>query len=184
MKFEHVLQIYWSKGLLINGRLQPFTSDFNSMFHLSGGFSWSTKWALIRRFELYTLVRKPNQSLSHFGKHFTMGLNILFSQITSVNNPVFDITRYNLLRLYLIRTTRGRSHALGKPSRGQRTWSNAWNAYSTNNVTRSFINAYQRMQRKNVKEEKINYKLIKKKSFRKKKKEAVSKIVVRVNNWF
>ena len=40
------------------------------------------------------------------------------------------------------------------------------------------------MQRKNVKEEKINYKLIKKKSFRKKKKEAVSKIVVRVNNWF
>ena len=97
---------------------------------------------------------------------------------------VADLTRYHLLRLYLIKTTRGRSHALGKPSRGQRTWSNAWSAYNCNNVTRSFISAYQKIQKENAKEEKINYKLIKKKSLRKEKKEPASKIKVRINHWF
>ena len=38
------------------------------------------------------------------------------------------------------------------------------------------------MLNENVKEEKVNYKLIKKKSFRKKKKDTVTKVVVRVSN--
>ena len=108
----------------------------------------------------------------------------MFSQLTSVNNSVFDLTRYNLLRLYLIKTTRGRSHALGKPSRGQRTWSNAWTAYNVNKATRAFIGAYQKLENENKKEEKINYKIIKKKSLRKQKKETVSKVKVKINNWF
>lgn len=184
MKFEHVLQIYWSKGVLMNGKLQAFHTNFNLMFSFPGGGSWPMKNLLISRFELYTLRRSPNQPLSAFGTHVTGSLNVLFSQITSVNDVIADLTRYNLLRLYLIKTTRGRSHALGKPSRGQRTWSNAWTAYNHNRVTRAFINAYQKMLNENVKEEKINYKLIKKKSFRKKKKDTVTKVVVRVSNWF
>lgn len=184
MKFEHVLQIYWAKGFLLNGKLQSFNVPFNSMFEITGGFNWATKRLLINRFELFILRRRPNLLLSQFGPAFTSSLNIMFSQLTTVNNSVFELTKYNLLRLYLIKTTRGRAHALGKPSRGQRTWSNAWSAYHTNKVTRAFISEYQRIEQENAKEEKINYKLIKKKSLRKKKKDAVAKVKIKVNNWF
>ena len=162
MKFEHVLQIYWSKGFLMNGKLQTFNVNFNSMFRVPGGFAWPMKKLLIRRLESRHLLRKPNSTLNNVGTWIIPGLNVLFSQITSVNNTVFELTRYNMLRLYLIKTTRGRSHALGKPSRGQRTWSNAWSSYHTNKITRSFIGEYQKLKAKDAKEEKINYKLIKK----------------------
>ena len=139
---------------------------------------------MISRFELHTLCRTPNQPLSVFGSHVTASLNVIMSQITSVNDVVLDLTRFHLLRLYLIKTTRGRSHALGKPSRGQRTWSNAWTAYNHNRVTRAFVNAYQKKLNENMKEEKINYKVLKKKSFQKKKKDTVTKVIIRVGNWF
>ena len=184
MKFEHVLQIYWSKGFLINGKLQSFQTDFNSMFSLTGGFSWGTKNLLIRRFELYKLLRVTSTPLLEISPTFSTSINPMFAQLTSVNNSIFELTRLNLLRLYLIKTTRGRSHALGKPSRGQRTWSNAWTAYNTNKTTRAFISAYQKLEKANAKEEKINYKLIKKKSLLRKKKETVTKVRIRVNNWF
>lgn len=47
--------------------------------------------------------------------------NSYFSFITNTNADVTDILRYNLIRLYLIKTFRGRAQALGKPARGQRT---------------------------------------------------------------
>ena len=184
MKFEHVLQIYWSKGFLTNGKLQPFHVSFNDMFKVPGGFSWPMKRLLIERLESQKLGRRPNVNLSDLGQWVVPGLNLFFSQITSVNNTVFELTRYNMLRLYLVKTTRGRSHALGKPSRGQRTWSNAWSAYHTNKITRSFIGEYQKLKAKDAKEEKINYKLIKRKSLRKVRKETVSKVKTRINNWF
>lgn len=184
MKFEHILQIYWSKGFLTNGKLQTFQTSFKHVFASPGGFSHAMKNLLINRFELHEAKLNPDQGLITLSPVLPMSMNILFSQITSVNSGVADLTRYNLLRLYLIKTTRGRSHALGKPSRGQRTWSNAWTAYNCNNTTRSFISAYQKIQKENEREEKINYKLIKKKSMKKKKKDAVSKIKIRVNHWF
>jgi hypothetical protein len=51
---------------------------------------------------------------------------------------------------------------MGKPSRGQRTWSNAWTAYHYNKVIRNFVVTTQRILNKDKKEEKVNYKLIKK----------------------
>ena len=52
-------------------------------------------------------------------------LNIIFSQINSVNNQIPELKKLNTLRLYLIKSYRGRCHAIGKPVNGQRTWSNA-----------------------------------------------------------
>lgn len=184
MKFEHVLQIYWSKGFLISGKLQSFTTSFRYLFDNTGGFSWSTKNLLVKRFELNCLSKIPNTPINEVHETIPTSLNLLFSRTTTVNNSIFDITRYTLLRLYLIKTTRGRCHALGKPSRGQRTWSNAWTAYNVNKTTRAFIGAYQRLVKEKTREEKINYKLVKKRSLRKKRKEAVSKVKVKVNNWF
>ena len=45
-----------------------------------------------------------------------------------------------------------------------------------------FIGAYQRALDKNFKEEKINYRLMKKKFLKKSRKEAVSKVRIKVNN--
>jgi hypothetical protein len=184
MKFEHVLQIYWAKGILTNGKLLSFEVGYKSFFSTPGGYGQPSKDLFMKRFELYQLLKKPNLPLSNFGPAFAEAINRIFARITSVNYSVHDLTRLNLLRLYLIKTTRGRSHALGKPSRGQRTWSNAWSAYNVNTITRKFIGEYQKTMRSQAKEEKINYRLIKKKSARKKKKDVASKIVVKVNNWF
>ena len=48
-------------------------------------------------------------------------MNIILSQITSVNHQVSEVHHYNLIRLYLIKSYRGKAQAMGKPSRGQRT---------------------------------------------------------------
>jgi ribosomal protein S13 len=145
MKFEHVLQIYWSKGFLINGKLQSFQVSLRYLFNATGGFNWSTKSLLLKRFELNHPYKIPNTPINEVRPTIPMSLNLMFSRLTTVNNSIFDINRYTLLRLYLIKTTRGRSHALGKPSRGQRTWSNAWTSYNVNKTTRAFIGAYQRV---------------------------------------
>ena len=48
-------------------------------------------------------------------------LNVLFSQINSVNNSLDELNRLTIIRLYLIKSYRGKCHALGKPVKGQRT---------------------------------------------------------------
>lgn len=184
MKFEHILQIYWSKGILYNGHLQRFNTTFKYLFKESGGFSYAIKSLLIKRFELNPLRKNPALPVNSLEEHFPSSLNIFFSKFSSVNSRWRDLYYRHVIRLYLIKTTRGRSHALGKPCRGQRTWSNAWSAYNNNNTVRSFIGAYQKLTSANKKEEKINYKLIKKKSARAKKKEAVSKARTFINYWF
>jgi len=66
-------------------------------------------------------------------------INMFLSQLISINYGVKDLVKYNILRLYLIKSFRGRAQAMGKPSRGQRTWSNAWTAYKYNRMLRQFI---------------------------------------------
>lgn len=104
----------------------------------------------------------------------------MFSQINSVNNQLPELKRVNILRLYLTRSYRGKCHALGKPVRGQRTWSNSWNSYNYNRLVRSFIGETKKILKKDQKIEKINYKVTQKKyaaQATNKKKEVVSKQV-------
>ena len=83
----------------------------------------------------------------------------------------------NIIRLYLIKSYRGRCHAFGKPSRGQRTWSNGWTAFKHNHTLRKFISETKIKLNKDKVVEKINYKLTKKKYGVNKKK--IKKIVVK-----
>lgn len=184
MKFEQVLKIYWSKGLFYNAKLHSFDTTFRDIFSDTGTFNWALRNWLIRRFELYRLLAHTRVSLSFFDKSIAASMNLLFSQITNINGQVSELTRSNLIRLYLIKSTRGRSHALGKPSRGQRTWSNAWNAYKLNNTTREFISSYQKILQKEKREVKKNFKKVEKKLRVKEKKKGVAPEVKRVNFWF
>lgn len=101
-------------------------------------------------------------------------MNIIFSQINSVNNQLPELKRLNTLRLFLTRSYRGKCHALGKPVRGQRTWSNAWNSYNYNRTIRSFVGETKKILNKDKKVEKINYKLTQKKYANKTKRKKVT----------
>jgi hypothetical protein len=184
MRFEQVLKIYWTKGIFYNSKLHSFDVTFRSIFTDTGSFNWALRNLLISRFELHILKKSTHYSIADFNKYIPMVLNILFSKTTNINGIDSELHRYNFLRLYLIRTTRGRCHALGKPSRGQRTWSNAWNAFKLNNTTREFISSYQKILQKEKKEVKKNFKKVEKKLRVKEKKKSVSREIKRVNFWF
>jgi hypothetical protein len=66
-------------------------------------------------------------------------LNVFLAKMMSVNGSVREWEYQNQLRLYLIKSYRGRALALGKPSRGQRTWSNARTARNRKSLFRSFV---------------------------------------------
>ena len=91
----------------------------------------------------------------------------------------------NIIRLYLIKSYRGKAHAIGKPVKGQRTWSNSWNSYKINKILRNFINKTKQFANKTKLNDKLNYKLVKKKYLNKvqnnQKKKNKSK---NINSWF
>ena len=168
----------------MSGQLQNFHTSFHNLFEIPKGCAKSTKKALIHRFEHYKLAKNPYQSLHSLGTVITLSLNILFSQTSNVNSSITEVVKHNCIRLYLIKTTRGRSQALGKPSRGQRTWSNSWTAYHLNTAIRAFISFHQKTELSAATKTVRNYKLIQKKSLRRQRKKAVSRVVIRPNTWF
>ena len=174
MRFEHILQIYWTKGFFFGGKLFYFDLTLNDLFLNLPGLGKSFRKLLISRFELTYFLKLSNQMVTDYQsstkKTLLQPLNVIFSQVNTVNNRVNDLQNLNIIRLYLIKSYRGRSHALGKPVRGQRTWSNAWNSYNINKNLRNFIGETRKQIKKNLKPEKINYKVLKKKYTSKKRK--------------
>ena len=184
MKFEHVLKIYWTKGLLFNNTLEPFTTPIENLFKNTNMFGQAARNALIERFEIHSTVTNRNFTLGDEGVNMLNSVNTFFSQFSSVNGRLRELQRLVLIRLFLVKTFRGRSHALGKPSRGQRTWSNAWNAYNLNKTTRAFINDFQQTLNKENSPVKRNYKLIQKRTKKVTKSFKLVKKSTNVNSWF
>jgi len=170
MKFEHVLSVYWKTSFLFNGTLSPFETSLKLLFNNVGGIQTSFKNILVKRFEMYQTLLNSKTLLPFYGKETLRSLNLILAQIGSINKRTVDLTRLNLIRLYLIKTFRGRGHSLGKPIRGQRTWSNAWTAYSSNRILKTYISETQYLKTKDVREEKIDYKKLKRKFKKKVKK--------------
>ena len=162
MKFEQVLQIYWTKGFLFSGRVFPFATNWNKFGHQVGGIGLTTRIKLLRRFELHRLYYDNSETFQDTDKETRRSMNRVFSQLSSINYQVSDLHKLNIIRLFLIKSFRGKAQAMGKPCRGQRTWSNAWTAYLHNRDLRIFIATVQRQLNKEKKEEKINYKMLKK----------------------
>lgn len=83
------------------------------------------KHRFIQRFEMTVAIRRRQLTLEEYQSQthrvINIPLNIIFSQVHTVNNRRNDLYRLNIIRLYLIKSFRGRCHALGKPVRGQRT---------------------------------------------------------------
>lgn len=176
MKFEHVIQIYWTKGFFFGGKLFYFNKNIDEVISECPGINKNFKKLLFNRFELkfynknnltnrYNLISRVetdnNLSIYH-------PLNIILSQVNSVNNTLIDVKRLNVLRFYLIRSYRGKCHAIGKPVHGQRTWSNAWSSYNNNKTLRDFLSIIRKQVKKDDKPETFNYRAVKKKYVKKK----------------
>lgn len=173
MRFEHILQVYWSKGFFFGGKLFYTNSlDFKNFFKQQlYGLSSKFKQLLIKRLEITTFyVHYSNlyyllDYSSIFFKKITKTINIILSQINNVNLNLKELNKINILRQYLVKSYQGYCHAIGKPVRGQRTWSNAWNSFKCNNVLRNFVNKIKHINSLSNKNKtlKIDYKVIKKK---------------------
>ena len=109
------------------------------------GLGQSCQNLLSSRLELTTfsnfLVKKcyVNNYAKFFSKNLVKTLNIIFSQISNVNSSLIELKKINIIRKYLVKTYQGYCHVIGKPVRGQRTWSNSWNSFKCNNLLRQFI---------------------------------------------
>nr|ASY95720.1 ribosomal protein S13 [Paraurostyla sp.] len=146
--------MYWSRSFLYGGKTQPFQVTFFEFFDDKPGISKKSIDQFIKRFEAqHYFLLKHNETL--LSKLYKLGkrktINIYLSKILTINYNIFEIIRFNHIRLYLIKTFRGRCHALGKPSRGQRTWSNAKNAYKCNNYIQNFIQNVKKINTKKPK---------------------------------
>lgn len=162
----------------------PFNVDWRRFGNQVKGFNLTNKLKIIRRFELTHLYYNSKGTLAILDKESKRALNRLFSQMGSINFQVTELTRLNIIRLFLIKSFRGKAQAFGKPSRGQRTWSNAWTAYLYNKDLRVFINNMQRQLNKHKKEEKINYKLLKKRTSQLKTDNKLLKKINKNDLWF
>ena len=164
MNFEQLLQIYWSKGFFYNGNLQSFNLNLNNLFKTFNNFNFRNKIKFIQRLELTSFKIDYFKQLSLLTPGFKRILNIYLSQLININYNYIHLIKYTLIRLYLIKTFRGKCNFLGKPSRGQRTWSNRKTAQKLNKSLKFFINEVKKKYNTTtpVVEEK-NKKLIKKK---------------------
>ena len=75
----------------------------------------------------HNFYNKESFFLNNFINNFKVlkSLNIFFLKILSIFVRIFDIVNLSNLRLYYIRHYRGICVFIGKPSKGQRTWSNS-----------------------------------------------------------
>lgn len=125
MRYENILPIYWSKGFFFGSNLYYFDKTINDILYFTVGFGRHFLFRLIQRLELTFFYKDKSKDILNLSPNHpltvTSPLNILFSQINSVNHEYHELYRLNILRLYLIKSYRGRCHALGKPVRGQRT---------------------------------------------------------------
>merc|ERR1712157_362896 len=95
------------------------------------GLSYKFRNLLVKRLELSTFLYYYSslffltEYFSYTNVFFIKTINIILSQVSHVNSTILELKKLNILRKYLIRSYQGYCHAIGKPVRGQRTWSNS-----------------------------------------------------------
>lgn len=186
MKLEQLLRIYWSRGFLYGGKSQNFDINLKDFFDYTPSLKNKAKKKLVQRFELNNFVYDNDKSFISLPLDNRKIINMYLSEIISINNNIYELIKYNFIRLYLIRTFRGRCSALGKPLRGQRTWSNASTAYKCNRIIRLFINQVRRInpQLTEKKPESLNKKILKKRTKKTAPKIKMFIIKKQKNLWF
>jgi ribosomal protein S13 len=106
---------------LYGGKVKSFNTNLNLFFDETPGLATRSKNKFIARFECQNFTYDNELLFTKFSIEQRKIFNMYFSELTNINNNVFEIIKYTMIRIYLIKTFRGRCYALGKPARGQRT---------------------------------------------------------------
>lgn len=169
MKFEQFLHIYWSRSFLYGGKTITFNKTISTLFNSLNGLAHKTRFLFIKRFEFKLMLENRTASLNSLHIEEKKAINLFLSKLLNINSNIFKWTYYNLIRLYMNRSKKGKAQALGKPSRGQRTWSNAQTSYILNTTIRRFVNNIKKTYNLKPTIEKKNFKVVQKKKKRSKK---------------
>lgn len=73
---------------------------------------------------------------------------------------------------------------LGKPTRGQRTWSNAWTAHKCNKIIKSFVNEVIKNNKITKEVKQLNLKIVKRKLRKQTVKIKMQKTYIKKDLWF
>jgi hypothetical protein len=103
-----------------------FDQSFLDIFEQTAGLGRGFQTVLTKRFELTCFRRAEKDAFlieyqESTRKVMLLPINIMFSQVHSINHQLDDLYKLNIIRLYLVKSFRGKAHALGKPVNGQRT---------------------------------------------------------------
>lgn len=120
--------------------LQP--SDSLKTFVFSNyGFSTVALYGIEQRFEMNKKTIFINNSddlwINIFKKRFS-SLLLLFTKFIPEHLALKTIFKINVVILHLLKTYKGYRHLQGLPANGQRTWSNSWSSFRSNNTLRNF----------------------------------------------
>lgn len=118
---------------LFNGKLiEPDESIYYNIYN-----SYGLKFIFLNLIE-QRLELDVNSKLSLFKKHeWEVFLGCCYNLVPK-ESSLFNKKTLNIVVLDSISSYRGWCHFRGLPTRGQRTWTNAWSAYKSNGVLRNF----------------------------------------------
>lgn len=98
-----------------------FIHSIQNFLILNTGINIYSLNILLKRLEINKQNFKLKLNLLVFSTQQQYALNNELSAISSTNYPVRMLYRFNILKLFFIRSYKGICHILGKPVHGQRT---------------------------------------------------------------
>lgn len=122
-------------GKKINSVVIYLSSDIRDLFKNGNWFGFSKKLfsIIVSRFESRQLSKTSHLTLSNSVVFYKTLLDIVpESKDIKIKNT------FNIFMLDVVNSYRGSRHSLGLPTRGQRTWTNAWSAYKSNLILRQY----------------------------------------------
>lgn len=128
MKFERVLKVYWAQYYLFNGFLRsPFLKPINIIMYFKGlNFFTQKKLLFFMENDNFLFLRFSGKQIQflQLTSNARTRINQFLSRLSSINYTFNEMFAICNLQKILLKTYRGRSLLLKRPSRGQRTRSN------------------------------------------------------------
>lgn len=123
------------EGKKVNGAFLYTSYSLHDFFFRYSSYGFSKKILILLQSRLETRLNKKIKEFS-VSKMLVI-YNILLS-IVPCDRELKKKTIFNVFMLDLINSYRGLRHSFGLPTRGQRTWTNAWSTYKSNLMLRQF----------------------------------------------
>ena len=124
MKFEQLFKIYLNRGFYFDGKLQKPEENIKNLLFSISGLSLKIYTLYKKKYEITFQERNFFLKYNYFFTLFSPQkpkINFFLAKIIFVYKNLFELIKLNILRLYFIKTYKGKAHFLGKPTRGQRT---------------------------------------------------------------